>query len=98
MILQVHNYIGQMIGDEMTHENEEGIGRGILGGVVAQEIEIVIMGGMIETARIGDIVADLAHVREDATDRDRLNEEEDTGTSYAVSPIAVNQCFSRSRS
>ena len=81
----------------MTHENEEGIRREILGGVVAQEIEIVIMGGMIETARIGDIVADLAHVREDATDRDRLNEE-DTGISYAVSPIAVNQCFSRSRS
>lgn len=87
----------------MTHGNEEG--RGILGGVVAQEIEIVIIGGVRKTAHmteiIGDIIADLAHEREDATDQDHLNEEEDTGTSdawFLVAFINVSLLISRSRS
>ena len=75
---------GQVIGNEMTRKKERGIGRKILGDVVAQEKEVVIMGGvMVAThmTEIGDIEADPTHERENVIDQDRLNGEEDTGTS-----------------
>ena len=81
---------GQVIGFKRETRNcwrawsQRGIGRKILGDVVAQEKEVVIMGGvMVAThmTEIGDIEADPTHERENVIDQDRLNGEEDTGTS-----------------